>query len=405
MEIPPPEFFSVLNTSRSFEEAHGRLRPGVALPHGMPVDGLDVSIFGDAGALARFQSPIESNPLLARALESIKRAIHFFRTAGNTDGVPDRISMRELIEAPAAITGGSLQLGEMVAALGVLHFMMETEEGGVSGWIPWASFGAAALSADYLIGRPPVGGVVIERTFAYGLLEKYPIVAQIDETGSESPSRARAAIDIVASFNGDIYFRQVEPGEVFYRYTSQPDPQRKGGRGHFVTNALFSTVAAAREALNVRFWLNPERGRWPTDRPDRPSDAELFENAATYRQMVVSREPAYVFEGEIENGKPGVRQVVLLDLSKFEFSMGEKYEGPKKGGPKKRHSPVHLVGEGAVSPLTLVSSQPADDDETSGAQSEGKPAKSRRSGPGRRNSGIVGQPAATVPLRSLVPTK
>lgn len=402
MEIPPSELFFILNTSVSFEEAHGRLRPGTALPDGMPVDGLDVSIFDDAAALARFQSPIESNPLLTRTWESIKRAADFFRTVGNTDGVPDRISMRELIEAPAAITGGSLRLGEMVASLGVLHFMMETESGGVSGWMPWASFGATALSADFLIGRPPVGGVLIERAFADDLLEKYPIVSQIDEAGSESPSRARAAMDIVASFKGDIYFRRVEPGEVFYRYTSQPDPNGKGGRGNFVTNALFSTVEEAREALNVRFWLNPERGRRPTDRPDRPTDAELFEKAATYRQKVVAKEPAYVLEGEIEKGKPGVRQVVLLDLSKFEFFQGEEYEKPIKRAPKNRRSGVHLVGGKTVSPVTFVGSEPAEDDETSGEKADKKPA---RSGSGKRNNGIVGRPATAVPLRPPSLTK
>ncbi len=108
-----------------------------------------------------------------------------------------------------------------------------------------------------------------------------------------------SADSYVASFEGPVTARIAEPGNQWPRYTGNPSSE-----GSFLADELFGNPEQAMDALNIRLYGNP----------------------ATFRQTVTATGRSIVLEGAIKGSiPPGVRQTVITDRSKFEFSIGEKY--------------------------------------------------------------------------------
>jgi hypothetical protein len=115
----------------------------------------------------------------------------------------------------------------------------------------------------------------------------------------------------VESFTGPIELRTVPRGMMFRRFTSA-----RSGSGSFLTTATFANPTAARLALHLP-----------------------WKNKAACIQTVTARRRALVLGGEIEQGKPHVPQVFVLNRKAFTFASGKNYGGNLC--PKKKDPPSH----------------------------------------------------------------
>lgn len=109
---------------------------------------------------------------------------------------------------------------------------------------------------------------------------------------------ADRAADYVASFDGPITTRTVDPGESFLRYTDSAN-----STGSFLTTTQFANPSAAVDGL----YLAP------------------YGNGASLVQPVTSIASSPVLEGGILNGAPGVQQTVIANRGAFYFGTGVGY--------------------------------------------------------------------------------
>jgi hypothetical protein len=106
------------------------------------------------------------------------------------------------------------------------------------------------------------------------------------------------AADFVASFEGPMTVRILEPSESFFRYTDVPD-----SRGSYLTRTAFTSPEEAHQALALA----------------------VTGNRATYRQIVVVLQYTIGFEGGIAGGWPGVDQTLVPDRDALQYNPGEPY--------------------------------------------------------------------------------
>jgi hypothetical protein len=118
-------------------------------------------------------------------------------------------------------------------------------------------------------------------------------VALLKATGVKAPR----AEDFVDSFDGPIEIETVRDGEHFRRYSAVPS-----GSGPFLTNARFIRASDARLALHLP-----------------------WSNSARCLQLVVAKRRTLVLEGEISQGKPKVRQILVLAPHAFSYRRGRGY--------------------------------------------------------------------------------
>jgi RHS repeat-associated protein len=145
----------------------------------------------------------------------------------------------------------------------------------------------SALSAGFATGGGLSRSAIISEQTANRLL-----MNKVGLTLEESSS-------FTASFDGPVTATIAEPGDQWFRYTGVA-----GSRGSFLTKVSFAQPTQAIDALNLRPWGNP----------------------ANIRQTVTATGRSIILEGSIKGGvPPGVRQTVIVDREKFQFSVGEKY--------------------------------------------------------------------------------
>ena len=166
---------------------------------------------------------------------------------------------------------------------------------------------AAKVTETELLNKLAAESTVPEaRQAAAALLEelatlgrfKAVTVSEAQQLLIKNGVRAADAQKYVVSFTGPISMRVVEPGETFFRYTSDA-----GSKGRFLTKSQFATPAEAVDALH----LHP------------------FPNRATLRQTVTANRRTVVLEGEIAHGNPpGTRQTLIVKKS-FSYTAGQPY--------------------------------------------------------------------------------
>jgi hypothetical protein len=118
-------------------------------------------------------------------------------------------------------------------------------------------------------------------------------VAVLKAMGAKSP----LAEDFVDSFSGPIEIETVRAGARFRRFSSVAS-----GSGRFLTNSRFVRASHARLALHLP-----------------------WSNSARCVQLVVAKRRTLVLEGEISQGKPKVRQILVLAPHAFSYGRGRGY--------------------------------------------------------------------------------
>lgn len=107
----------------------------------------------------------------------------------------------------------------------------------------------------------------------------------------------------VLSFYGPIDAETLPAGTKVWRYGAQAT-----GAGRFVTTTNFTSATETQAALHLPYW-----------------------NTATCKAPVTVTKRTLVLDGYIAFGKPGVRQIVILDPSAFSFSHGSAYSSATCG--------------------------------------------------------------------------
>lgn len=103
--------------------------------------------------------------------------------------------------------------------------------------------------------------------------------------------------DLVDSFIGPIEIETVRAGARFHRFSAAAL-----GSGRFLTNARFNDATKARLALHLP-----------------------WSNSARCHQLVIAKRRALVLTGEINQGKPKVRQILVLSPRAFSYRRGTGY--------------------------------------------------------------------------------
>ncbi len=109
---------------------------------------------------------------------------------------------------------------------------------------------------------------------------------------------ADRATDFIDSFDGPLTVRNTNPGETFFRYTDVAN-----SKGSFLTKSPFATPAEASDGL----YLGP------------------YGNTASLRQTVTVAQSTQVIEGGVANGRPGIRQSLIVNRNDFQFGPGVGY--------------------------------------------------------------------------------
>jgi hypothetical protein len=138
-------------------------------------------------------------------------------------------------------------------------------------------------------------GVTISRKNAVALLKATSADASLPD-------------DLVDSFSGPIEIETVRAGARFHRFSAVAL-----GTGRFLTNAQFTRAASARLALHLP-----------------------WSNSARCRQVVVAKRRTLVLRGEIGQGKPKIRQILVLLPRAFSYGRGKGYGDsrcPRLRGP------------------------------------------------------------------------
>lgn len=319
MEISFDHIEEALQTSDSFEEAVGKLSLKDELPDGFPVEGYNLEGFRDDDRMEEFRGLLRNNTLLKGTWRDVEKTIHFFRNEGDTDGNPDRISVRDLFLAPSTVLGEYLPLAEFGAALlfSAITFQALTEEKFVP---PWDSAGGVdqSIPPNFPLRALPEEGLFLSAESVEAILIE--TLGRFPTEGERrgQPNPRRVARDILGSFRDPkrIRIRLAKEGEIFYRYTNI---RKARHLGRFLTKTDFSSTAAAREGLNIG----------------------LYGNRGKYRHIVRAIRPTRVLEGEIAKGHPRAVQSVLLNPGDFEFVL--------PGRP----SPIRIIGH-PVPPVKLT---------------------------------------------------
>lgn len=101
----------------------------------------------------------------------------------------------------------------------------------------------------------------------------------------------------VQSFDGPIEAETLSKGAKFLRFATKP-----GGTGRFLTLSRFPDSTSARLALHLP-----------------------WRNTARCLQHPTAKRRAFVLEGGVALGKPGVRQILVLNLKDFAFGRGRAF--------------------------------------------------------------------------------
>ena len=217
---------------------------------------------------------------------------------GEVNAMTWRVTLRAY-EFPRALAAGRL----LLAGLNVASFFGDNESRDLFITVSGGPFGAAqvlsesafvlfnssrsALAAGFATTRGLSRTSIITEEHANELL-----IRKVGLTFEESNS-------FVASFDGPVTASIAEPGEQWLRYTGTA-----GSKGSFLTKVKFGNAAEAVDALNLRPWGNP----------------------ANLRQTVTATGRSIILEGRIKGSiPPDVKQTVIVERGKFEFSTGEPF--------------------------------------------------------------------------------
>jgi RHS repeat-associated protein len=217
---------------------------------------------------------------------------------GEVNAVTWRVSLKAY-EFPRAIAAGRL----LLAALNVASFFGDNESRDLFITVSGGPLGAGlvlsesaevlfsasknALSAGFATTHGLTRAAVISEVRANEFIMK-KVGLTLDESSS-----------FVASFDGPVSATIAEPGEQWLRYTGAT-----GSKGSFLTRESFGNPQEAVDSLNLRPWGNP----------------------ASLRQTVTATGRSIILEGRIKGGvPPGVKQTLIVDREKFQFTVGEPY--------------------------------------------------------------------------------
>ncbi len=217
---------------------------------------------------------------------------------GEVNAVTWRVTLKAY-EFPRALAAGRL----LLAGLNIASFFGDHESRDLFITVNGGPFGAAqvlsesaavlfnssrsALAAGFATTRGLSRTSIISQEHANELL-----IRKVGLNFEESNS-------FVASFDGPVTASIAEPGEQWLRYTGAA-----ASKGSFLTRVRFGNSSEAVDALNLRPWGNP----------------------ATLRQTVTATGRSIILEGRIKGSvPPDIRQTIIVDRGKFEFTIGEPF--------------------------------------------------------------------------------
>jgi RHS repeat-associated protein len=217
---------------------------------------------------------------------------------GEVNAVTWRVTLKAY-EFPRAIAAGRL----LIAALNVASFFGDNESRDLFITVSGGPLGAGLALSESAAVLFSASKSVLKAGFAttHGLSR----TMVISEARANELIMKKVGVSIeesssfVSSFDGPVTATIVEPGEQWLRYTG-----KAGSKGNFLSRISFGNSEEALDALNLRPWGNP----------------------ATLRQTVTATGRSIVLEGQIKGSvPPGVKQTLVMDRDKFQFSMGERY--------------------------------------------------------------------------------